>query len=124
MRRSSTALLAVVTFLGVATTGLQAAPADASAVPGGTTRATTSTTAASSAASRNGRAAPSHQNPVALSLPDGQTAASCADPTVIHGAGRDRNWYLYCTTDALTATEQNPDGSSCSTPCRRTGRPT
>lgn len=111
MRRSSTALLAVVTFLGVATTGLQAGPADASAVPGGTTRATTTTTVASSAASRHGRAAPSHQNPVALSLPDGQTAASCADPTVIHGAGRDRNWYLYCTTDALTATEQNPDGS-------------
>ncbi|WP_205896772.1 hypothetical protein, partial [Pseudomonas viridiflava] len=69
------------------------------------------TTVASSAAGRYGRTAPNHQNPVALSLPDGQTAVSCADPTVIHGAGRDRNWYLYCTTDALTATEQNPDGS-------------
>ncbi|MBF4616154.1 family 43 glycosylhydrolase [Curtobacterium sp. VKM Ac-1376] len=113
MRRSSTALLAVVTFLGVVTTGLQAGPADASAVPPGRTEATTatSTSTTSTAGRGNGRAAPSHRNPMALTLPDGQTAASCADPTVIHGAGRDRNWYLYCTTDALTATEQNPDGS-------------
>ncbi len=111
MRRSSTALLAVVTFLGVATTGLQAVPADASAVPGGTPGATTTSAGSSTDAGRHGRVAPTHRNPVALALPDGQTAASCADPTVIRGAGRDRNWYLYCTTDALTATEQNPDGS-------------
>ncbi|MCA5922564.1 family 43 glycosylhydrolase [Curtobacterium oceanosedimentum] len=111
MRRSSTALLAVVTFLGVATTGLQAVPADASAVPGGTPGATTTSAGSSTGADRHGRVAPTHRNPVALALPDGQTAASCADPTVIRGAGRDRNWYLYCTTDALTATEQNPDGS-------------
>lgn len=60
--------------------------------------------------------APSHTNPMALALPDGQTAASCADPTAIHGQPAtgpeaDRNWYLYCTSDALTATEKNPDGS-------------
>lgn len=56
--------------------------------------------------------APSHRNPMALALPDGQTAASCADPTALHGATRgDRNWYLYCTSDALTATEKNADGS-------------
>lgn len=111
MRRSSTALLAVVTFLGVATTGLQAVPADASAVPDGTPGATTTSAGSSTGAGRHGRVAPTHRNPVALALPEGQTAASCADPTVIRGAGRDRNWYLYCTTDALTATEQNPDGS-------------
>lgn len=56
--------------------------------------------------------APSHQNPMALALPDGQTAASCADPTAIRGATRgDRNWYLYCTSDALSATEKNSDGT-------------
>ncbi|AMM18866.1 hypothetical protein AX769_00320 [Frondihabitans sp. PAMC 28766] len=56
--------------------------------------------------------APTHQNPMALTLPDGQTAASCADPTALHGATRgDPYWYLYCTSDALTATEKNADGS-------------
>ncbi|MFZ7088249.1 family 43 glycosylhydrolase [Curtobacterium sp. RRHDQ10] len=58
----------------------------------------------------HGRTA-TYQNPLALRLPDGQTAASCADPTAVHGAGRDRNWYLYCTSDALSATELNADGS-------------
>jgi arabinan endo-1,5-alpha-L-arabinosidase len=76
------------------------APATAGAVP------------ATAAPAGNAPTSPgTYTNPVALSLPDGQTAASCADPTAIHGAGRDRNWYLYCTSDALTATEKNPDGS-------------
>ena len=98
MRRSITALLTVVTLACVATTGLQVGTGGPPAL-------------AADATSRHGSAAPTHQNPMALALPDGETAASCADPTAIHGAGRDRNWYLYCTTDALTATEQNPDGS-------------
>jgi len=53
--------------------------------------------------------APSYQNPLNLRLPDGQHAASCADPFVLHGAS-DSHWHLYCTSDALTATELGPDG--------------
>ena len=118
VRRALTALIAIATLAGVATPGLPAAAVGAPAVSATTTRTTTtsstdtaSITAASSIASRGGRAAPTHQNPMALRLPDGETAASCADPTAIHGVGRDRNWYLYCTTDALSATEENPDGT-------------
>ncbi|WP_420370411.1 family 43 glycosylhydrolase [Curtobacterium sp. L1-20] len=98
MRRPLQAILAIATVAGLATTFLQAGADSAPALAAGTTSA-------------RGGAAPTHQNPMALALPDGQTAASCADPTVAHGVGRDRNWYLYCTTDALTATEQAPDGS-------------
>jgi arabinan endo-1,5-alpha-L-arabinosidase len=54
--------------------------------------------------------APAYRNPLTLRLPDGQQAASCADPFVLHGHA-DRNWYLYCTSDALTATELGPDGT-------------
>ncbi|MFJ3382975.1 MULTISPECIES: family 43 glycosylhydrolase [unclassified Curtobacterium] len=105
MRRALSVLIAVATLLGVATPSL----------PSAVGRATTMVTATT--ALPRGRAAapdeqnPIHQNPMALALPDGQTAASCADPSAVHGVGRDRNWYLYCTSDALTATEQNPDGS-------------
>ncbi|WIB78713.1 family 43 glycosylhydrolase [Curtobacterium sp. MCPF17_002] len=105
MRRSTKALLAIVTVAGLATTFLQAGADAVPALAAGTT------SAPGGALTHQGGAAPTHQNPMALALPDGQTAASCADPTVIRGAGRDRNWYLYCTTDALTASEQNPDGS-------------
>lgn len=115
MRRALTALIAVATLAGVATPGLPAAAVAAPAVSATTTSTTSidtaSTTTAASIASRGGRVAPTHQNPMALRLPDGETAASCADPTAIHGVGRDRNWYLYCTTDALSATETNPDGT-------------
>jgi arabinan endo-1,5-alpha-L-arabinosidase len=53
-----------------------------------------------------------YTNPMTLRLPSGETADSCADPSVIHGAtGGDTDWYLYCTTDALTATEKAADGS-------------
>jgi arabinan endo-1,5-alpha-L-arabinosidase len=47
-------------------------------------------------------APPSYTNPLKLALPGGGTAASCADPFVLHGkkAG-DTHWYIYCTTDAL-----------------------
>lgn len=56
--------------------------------------------------------APSYQNPLNLALPGGGHAASCADPSVLHGAqSGDRRWYLYCTSDALTATELGPDGT-------------
>ncbi|QSB21972.1 family 43 glycosylhydrolase [Curtobacterium sp. 24E2] len=103
MRRTVATILAVATLTAVATTGLPVGPAAAS------TRVADRTTGHSSTG--HGAAAPTHRNPVALSLPDGETAASCADPTAIRGVGRDRNWYLYCTTDALTATEQNADGS-------------
>lgn len=68
------------------------------------------TTSTAGVAGRGHARAGTHQNPMALRLPDGETAASCADPTAIHGAGRDRNWYLYCTTDALSATETTADG--------------
>lgn len=54
-------------------------------------------------------AAPPHQNPLALVLPDGGTAQSCADPMAIHGHRPDTNWYLYCTSDALT-NAPGPDG--------------
>jgi arabinan endo-1,5-alpha-L-arabinosidase len=54
--------------------------------------------------------APSYTNPLKLALPSGAQAESCADPDVIHGAAADRHWYLYCTSDALTATELGPDG--------------
>ncbi len=103
MRRTVATILAVATLTAVATTGLPVGAAAAS------TPVADRTTGHSSAG--HGTAAPTHRNPVALSLPDGETAASCADPTAIRGVGRDRNWYLYCTTDALTATEQNADGS-------------
>ncbi len=54
--------------------------------------------------------APSYINPLSLRLPSGAHAESCADPFVLHGAAQDRHWYLYCTSDALTATELGPDG--------------
>ncbi|TCL71727.1 MULTISPECIES: family 43 glycosylhydrolase [unclassified Curtobacterium] len=103
MRRTVATILAVATLTAVAATGLPVGPAAAA------TPVADRTTGHSG--SGHGAAAPTHRNPVALSLPDGETAASCADPTAIRGVGRDRNWYLYCTTDALTATEQNADGS-------------
>ncbi|KQS07934.1 hypothetical protein ASG04_12275 [Curtobacterium sp. Leaf183] len=95
MRRALTALIAVATLIVGLTPALPAVAVTPGAAP----------------ASRSGHAAPMHQNPMALALPDGQTAASCADPSAVHGVGRDRNWYLYCTSDALTATELDPDGS-------------
>src|SRR3954452_24531448 len=63
-------------------------------------------------ATANGRhhTAHTYRNPMDLRLPDGSQAASCADPSVLHPRGTDRHWYLYCTSDALTATELGPDG--------------
>jgi arabinan endo-1,5-alpha-L-arabinosidase len=99
-RARTTIITAVIAALGLTAGG--AGPAFAARGPAAPATAPAHLTGA----------APAHQNPMALALPDGQTAASCADPTAIHGATRgDRYWYLYCTTDALTATEKNPDGS-------------
>ncbi|WIB67305.1 family 43 glycosylhydrolase [Curtobacterium sp. MCBD17_035] len=101
MRRILATVIAAATLIGAPALSLPAMAAPAAAPP---------RTVAVPA--HRGPATPaSYQNPMALRLPDGQTAASCADPTAIHGAGRDRNWYLYCTSDALTATETNADGS-------------
>src|ERR1700712_3781800 len=70
----------------------------------------TTTTPASRAEHGSHQVAPSYTNPLKLALPAGGMAESCADPDVIHGAGSDRHWYLYCTSDALTATELGSDG--------------
>jgi arabinan endo-1,5-alpha-L-arabinosidase len=57
------------------------------------------------------RVAPDYRNPLKLELPGGQQAASCADPSVLRGhLAAVTRWYLYCTSDALTATELGPDG--------------
>ena len=54
----------------------------------------------------------SYHNPMRLTLPTGQQAASCADPSVIHAHGMaDPHWYLYCTSDALTETEVDASGN-------------
>jgi len=98
VRRPLRAIISVVAVAAIAATFLQTGAGAAPALAASTTSA-------------RGAVAADHQNPMTLSLPDGQTAASCADPTAVHGVGRDRNWYLYCTTDALTATEEDPDGS-------------
>jgi arabinan endo-1,5-alpha-L-arabinosidase len=65
---------------------------------------------ASTASSSRHPVAPSYTNPLKLELPSGAQADSCADPDVLRGVGPDRHWYLYCTSDALTATELGPDG--------------
>ena len=56
--------------------------------------------------------APTYRNPLDLALPGGNRAASCADPFVLRGPVRGTmTWYLYCTSDALSATEVGPDGT-------------
>jgi len=66
---------------------------------------------APSAHGQPSRYAGSYRNPLPLNLPDGRLAESCADPFVMHGAQpRDNHWYLYCTSDALTAAERGSDG--------------
>jgi arabinan endo-1,5-alpha-L-arabinosidase len=82
--------------------GLLAVPAAASAAP------------AHSAPGHGAVAAPSYQNPLKLQLPGGGQAASCADPYVLKVAGTHQaptHWYLYCTSDALTATELDSTGA-------------
>jgi arabinan endo-1,5-alpha-L-arabinosidase len=62
--------------------------------------------------SATNRSPATYTNPLSLALPDGTQAESCADPFTMHGAKRgDTNWYLYCTSDALTSSEHSADGS-------------
>lgn len=94
-------------------TGAAAALATAAATMAVAGPAPASTTLAASpqVSASHHRVAPSYTNPMSLRLPSGGQAASCADPFVLHGAkAGDRRWYLYCTSDALTATELGPDG--------------
>ena len=43
-----------------------------------------------------------YHNALAPTIRGGGTVDSCADPTVVRGAGRlARTWYMYCTTDPL-----------------------
>jgi arabinan endo-1,5-alpha-L-arabinosidase len=97
MSRSRSLLLAVAMCAGLAT-----APALAQAAPAPPGRA----------GGAHHTTAPTYRNPMQLRLPGGGSAESCADPSVLHGqATSDRHWYLYCTSDALTSTEKNPNGS-------------
>lgn len=97
----------VVSLLAVAASvvlSLSVAPAVADTSPGRADR--------SAQASGGGSTPPTYRNPLALALPGGGQAQSCADPYVIHGqAAGDKQWYLYCTSDALSATERNANGS-------------
>jgi arabinan endo-1,5-alpha-L-arabinosidase len=86
--------LLLLTASGIAGTGVEAA------------------SAASASHTSADRSAQSYSNPLSLTLPDGTQAASCADPFTMHGAQPgDTNWYLYCTSDALSSNEHNADGS-------------
>ena len=68
-------------------------------------------TPASASPADSPHAAPGYSNPLSLTLPGGHQADNCADPFVIHGqATGDTNWYLYCTTDELDATETTASG--------------
>ncbi len=70
------------------------------------------TALADAPASTGAQAPPTYRNPLRLNLGNGQQAQSCADPFVLRGqTAGDVEWYLYCTSDALTATEHNSDGS-------------
>ena len=87
-------LLAVL-LAGLSITGLLGGPAPATPAP----------------ARHGARVAPSYANPLALRLPDGGQAQSCADPSVLRGHGAQRrDWYLYCTSDSLTAAEADAAG--------------
>ncbi|GGJ33246.1 family 43 glycosylhydrolase [Deinococcus roseus] len=51
------------------------------------------------------------QNPLKITLDNGKTVDTCADPSIIQGqkAG-DQKWYIYCTTDPLNSTDKNDKG--------------
>lgn len=52
-----------------------------------------------------------YDNPLDVRGPDGGTVESCADPVVHRGTGDDRHWYLYCTTDPLSAQDVDEEGN-------------
>ncbi|MFZ5872245.1 MAG: family 43 glycosylhydrolase [Actinomycetota bacterium] len=51
-----------------------------------------------------------YDNPLDVRGPDGEAVESCADPVVHRGTGDDRYWYLYCTTDPLSAGDVDENG--------------
>jgi arabinan endo-1,5-alpha-L-arabinosidase len=89
---------------------LALATAAAAVATAGPAPASPSTSTPNPAAQGQHPVAPSYTNPLKLGLPSGAQAESCADPDVLRGVGADRHWYLYCTSDALTASELGPDG--------------
>ena len=104
MRHRIKGAVAVIAAALLAGAGMQAGAAAAepgSAISAGITRA----------AAGGSQPAPTYQNPMKLTLADGQQAESCADPFVLHGQGTDLNWYLYCTSDALTSTDRDASGN-------------
>jgi len=45
----------------------------------------------------------SYANPMRIATPNGNTAESCPDPSIIRGQNAgDTNWYLYCTSEMFT----------------------
>ena len=99
----------VVLASALLTASLLSLPTPAGAAPG-SVRITPAASRAGNVVAA--KVAARYQNPLQLALPGGGVAASCADPFVLRGpVGRVTHWYLYCTSDALTATELGPDGT-------------
>jgi arabinan endo-1,5-alpha-L-arabinosidase len=53
---------------------------------------------------------PTYTNPVMVTIPTGGVVESCADPSVVRGAGDDPHWYAFCTTDPLNSSDRNATG--------------
>src|SRR5919199_5917411 len=67
--------------------------------------------AAGQATSAVERARRTYENPLHVQIPSDGLVESCADPSIIRGQQPgDSYWYVYCTTDALNAAEQNGSG--------------
>lgn len=91
--------------------GLVIASGPAGATPRSMSAVTPSSSSPSAPPSSSAAVAPTYRNPLDLELPGGGQAASCADPSVLPGhTGKQRTWYLYCTSDALSATEVGANG--------------
>ena len=91
------------------TVGLLASPSPAGAAP---TSAGEGQPPGAALSAGQLQPAPTYRNPLTLTLPGGAHAASCADPFVLRGpVERATRWYLYCTSDALSATDLGPDGT-------------
>jgi arabinan endo-1,5-alpha-L-arabinosidase len=56
-------------------------------------------------------ASANYRNPLNVTIPDGGSVDSCADPTVIRGqTAGDNYWYMYCTTDPLNGDDRSAGG--------------
>lgn len=56
--------------------------------------------------------APTYTNPLPVTIPNGGSVESCADPAIIRGqAPGDTAWYMYCTTDPLNGQDRNAEGN-------------